>query len=111
MTAKLKHIILACTNPAERQLPVSVNGQSSLDITVVVSSKQFGIPQKGPAPDLIIIMRQAGVEDSGDNFLQAIRKNDHFDETPVFVYTIMPGKNDLAEWLEIWQKALSHFPL
>jgi hypothetical protein len=102
MRAKLKHIILACSNAGKLAVQQELLGDmpSSIHITVAVTSKELEAMICQHVPDLIIVLRLGNEDDNKDNFLQAIRKNDSHDEIPVFVYTITPGKKYLSDLLK-----------
>ena len=101
MQAKVKHIILACSNAGKLAVQQELLGDipSSIGITVVVTGSELETMICRHAPDLIIVLRMASEDHNKDNFLQVIRKNDNHDAIPVFVYTITPGKNGLGDLL------------
>jgi len=107
MPAKLKHIIIACSDAGRLAVQQDFLGDipSSVTITVAATSRQLEAMICQHVPDLIIVLRLDNEEENKDNFLQVIRKNGNHDEIPVFVYTITPGKKDLGEMLKKWRKA------
>jgi len=112
MQAKLKHIVLACSNAGQlaMQQELLAGSQPAVSISVAGTSQQLEEMICGQAPDIIIILQVDNGKRSGDNFLHTIRKNEQLDDTPVFVYTITEEKNGLANWLKKWKKAFSYFP-
>lgn len=111
MQAKLKHIILACSNAGELAMQQAFLGslQASVSITVAASGKELEAMLGRHLPDVIIVLRAENGKNTDDNFLRVIRKNDGLDEIPVFVYTITPGKKDLGDWLRKWKNMLTYF--
>ena len=113
MQAKLKHIVLACSNAGELAMQQDVLGEArpSVNITVATTGGQLEDILCRITPDLIIVLRVSTEKNGGENFLQVIRQNDRHDEIPVFVYTITPGKKDLGDLLRKWRGIFSFFPL
>jgi CheY-like chemotaxis protein len=112
MRAKIKNILLVCSDARESALLQDFlsNLRAALHITVAATSGELADLLQKNIPDVIIV-RVDSEEKDNPRFLDIIRKNKSLDETPVFVYTSSPGKNDLHDLLKKWRKMLSALPL
>jgi CheY-like chemotaxis protein len=112
MQAKIKNILLVCSDARESGLLQELFSQlaASIHITVAANGRELSALLKESTPDLIV-MRMDNKKEGNQRLLNVIRKNERLDEIPVFVYTAVPGKKDLQRLLKTWRRLLSFLPL
>ena len=110
---KWKNITRACSDAAQLALQQQLLAQVQplINITVAASAYDLEAQLADHTPDLIIVLQMRDELMASYHFLSTIRKNAGFDQVPVYVYTIFPGRNDLQDVHEQWRKLFSHLSL